>query len=70
MPPILMKMAVQLKPTITEEQFMDQMNQNMPTVFGLAILQDLVYGAILGAITSFLILKTVINRYPKMERKS
>jgi hypothetical protein len=76
MPPILMKMSMQINPTITQEQFMSQMQQNMPPVIGLVILEHLVYGAVLGVVTSYLMLKTIIKRnyqeqrYTKEERKS
>src|SRR5919106_275348 len=62
MPPILMKMAMQMNPTMTQQQIMDMMQQNMPMMIGIGILEHLVYGAVLGAVTTALILKTGIRR--------
>jgi hypothetical protein len=62
MPPILMKMAMQMNPSMTQEQIMSGMQQNMPTMFGLGILEHIIYGAILGAVTTLLILKAGIKR--------
>lgn len=60
--PILMKMAMEMNPTMTQQQIMSGMQQNMPAVFGLGIIRDLVYGVVLGAVTTSLILKTGIRR--------
>jgi len=62
MPPILMKMAMQINPTTTEQQIMGMMQQNMPMMMGIGILEHLVYGAVLGAVTTALILKTGMRR--------
>jgi hypothetical protein len=62
MPPILMKMAMQMNPTMTEQQIMGMMQQNMPMMMGMGILEHLVYGAVLGAVTTALILKTGMRR--------
>jgi hypothetical protein len=62
MPPILMKMAMQMNPTMTEQQIMGMMQQNMPMMMGMGILEHLVYGAVLGAVTTALILKTDMRR--------
>jgi hypothetical protein len=62
MPPILMKMAMQMNPTMTQQQIMGMMQQNMPMVMGMGILEHLVYGAVLGALTITLILKTGTRR--------
>src|ERR687898_3481057 len=62
MPPILMKMAMQMNPTMTEQQIMGMMQQNMPMMMGIGILEHLVYGAILGTVTTAFILKTGMKR--------
>jgi hypothetical protein len=62
MPPILMKMAMQINPSMTQEQIMSGMQQNMPTMFGLGILEHIIYGSILGAVTTLLIFKAGIKR--------
>lgn len=36
---------------------MGMLQQNMPTMIGMGVLEHLVYGAVLGAITTALILK-------------
>ena len=62
MPPILMKMAMQMNPMMTQQQIMGMMQQNMPMMMGIGILEHLVYGAVLGAVTTALILKTGTRR--------
>ena len=62
MPPILMKMVMQMNPAMTEQQIMGMMQQNMPMMIGMGILEHLVYGAILGAVTTAFILKTDMKR--------
>src|SRR5918994_770104 len=62
MPPILMQMAMQMNPTMTGQQIMGMMQQNMPMMIGIGILEHLVYGAILGAVATAFILKTGIKR--------
>jgi TM2 domain-containing membrane protein YozV len=62
MPPIMMKMAMQMNPTMTEQQIMGMMQQNMPMMMGIGILEHLIYGAVLGAVTTALILKTGMRR--------
>src|ERR687898_1238762 len=62
MPPILMEMAMQMNPTMTEQQIMGMMQQNMPMMVGIGILEHLVYGAILGTVTTAFILKTGMKR--------
>lgn len=62
MPPIMMKMAMQMNPTMTEQQIMGMMQQNMPMMMGMGILEHLVYGVVLGAVTTALILKTGMRR--------
>jgi hypothetical protein len=62
MPAILLKMAMQMNPTMTQQQIMGMMQQNMPMMMGIGILEHLIYGAVLGTITTALILKTGIKR--------
>jgi hypothetical protein len=62
MPPILMKMTMQMNPTMTQQQIMGMMQQNMPMMTGIGVLEHLVYGAVLGAVTTALILKTAEMR--------
>jgi hypothetical protein len=57
MPPILMDMAMQMNPNMTQQQIMDMMQQNMPMMIGIGVLEHLVYGAVLGAVTTVLVLK-------------
>src|ERR671923_2424074 len=69
MPPILMKMAMQMNPTMTQQQIMGIMQQNMPMVMGMGILEHLVYGAVLGALTTALILKIGIRRRGQQQQQ-
>jgi hypothetical protein len=62
MPPILMKMAMEMNPSMTQEEIMSGMQQNMPTMFGLSIIEHIVYGVLLGTVTAYLILRTGIKR--------
>ena len=62
MPPILMNMAMEMNPTMTQQQIMSGMQRNMPTMIGLGILEHIVYGLVLGTITSFLILRAGTKR--------
>ena len=69
MPPILMKMAMQMNPTMTQQQIMGMMQQNMPMMIGMGILEHLVYGAVLGAVTTALILKTGMRRRGQQQQE-
>jgi hypothetical protein len=69
MPPILMNMAMQMNPGMTQQQIMGMMQQNMPMMMGIGILEHLVYGAVLGAVTTALILKTSIRRREHQEQQ-
>ena len=69
MPPILMKMVMQMNPAMTEQQIMGMMQQNMPMMIGMGILEHLVYGAVLGAVTTALILKTGIRRREQQQQQ-
>jgi hypothetical protein len=68
MPPILMQMAMQMNPTMAEQQIMGMMQQNTPMMVGMGILEHLVYGAILGAVTTAFILKTGMKREQEQKR--
>jgi hypothetical protein len=57
MPPVLVKMMMQMNPSMTQQQAMGMLQQGMPMMMGIGVLEHLVYGAVLGAITSALVLK-------------
>ncbi len=57
MPPVLIGMIMQMNPSVTQLQAMEMLQQGMPMMMGIGVLQHLVYGAVLGAITSALVLK-------------
>jgi hypothetical protein len=57
MPPVLIEMMVQMNPTVTQQQAMGMLQQGMPMMMGIGVLEHLVYGAALGAITSALVHK-------------
>ena len=57
MPPVLMELAMQMNPMMNQQQIMGMLQQNMPTMIGIGILEHLVYGAVLGGITTALIVK-------------
>ena len=69
MPPILMKMTMQMNPNMTQQQIMGMMQQNMPIMIGIGVLRDLVYGAVLGAVTTTLILKMEMRRGQQEEQQ-
>jgi hypothetical protein len=58
MPPVLMRMMMQMNPNVTQQQAMGMLQQGMPMMIGLGVLEHLVYGAVLGAIASALVLRT------------
>jgi hypothetical protein len=57
MPPVLVEMMMQMNPSMTQQQAMEMLQQGMPMMMGIGVLEHLVYGAVLGAITSALVLK-------------
>jgi uncharacterized membrane protein YagU involved in acid resistance len=69
MPPVLVGMAMQMNPTMTQTQIMSMLQQNMPMMFGMGILEHLVYGAVLGAVTSVLIFKIGIVKKSQEQEK-
>ncbi|MDP8906282.1 MAG: hypothetical protein M3M88_02035 [Thermoproteota archaeon] len=58
MPPVLVGMVKQMNPAMGESQIMGMLQQNMPLMFGMGIVEHLVYGVVLGAVVSALIIKT------------
>ncbi len=59
MPPVLTNMMVNMNPAISsQQQAMSMLMQGMPMMFGMGILEHLVYGAVLGIVTAVLILKS------------
>jgi hypothetical protein len=57
MPPVLINMMIQMNPTMTQQQAMGMLQQGMPMMMGIGVLEHLVYGAVLGAISSALMYK-------------
>ncbi len=62
MPMILMKMAIQMNPNMTQQQIMVMLQQRMPMMFGMGFLEHLIYGAVLGVVASTLIIKVEMKR--------
>jgi hypothetical protein len=62
MPPVLIKMMMQMNPSVTQQQAIGMLQQGMPMMMGIGVLEHLVYGAVLGAITSALVLKLGASR--------
>jgi TM2 domain-containing membrane protein YozV len=69
MPPVLMKIAMQMNPTMAQQQIMNMMQQKMPMMFGIGFLEHLVYGAVLGAVTTALLLKVGRKRETQVKEK-
>jgi hypothetical protein len=67
MPPVLVEMMMQMNPSMTQQQVMGMLQQGMPMMMGIGVLEHLVYGAVLGVITSALVLKLGAK---KEERRS
>jgi hypothetical protein len=57
MPPVLIEMMMQMNPSVTQQQAMGMLQQGMTMMMGIGVLEHLVYGAVLGAITSALVHK-------------
>ncbi len=55
MPPVLVEMMMQMNPSMTQQQAMGMLQQGMPMMMGIGVIEHLVYGAVLGAITSALV---------------
>jgi hypothetical protein len=62
MSPVLIKMMMQMNSSVTQQQAMGILQQGMPMMMGIGVLEHLVYGAVLGAITSALVLKLGARR--------
>jgi hypothetical protein len=60
---------MQMNPSMTQQQIMGMMQQNMPMMIVIGILEHLVYGAVLGAVTTALILKTGIKRRGEQQQQ-
>ena len=54
---VLMKMMMQMNPNMTQQQAMGMLQQGMPMMMGIGVLEHLAYGAVLGAVASALVLK-------------
>ena len=52
-----MKLAMQINPSMNQQQIMAMLQQKMPSMIGIGILEHLIYGAVLGAVTTLLIVK-------------
>src|SRR5919198_849627 len=57
MPPVLMKMMMQMNLNLTQHQAIGMLQKGMPVMIGIGVLEHLVYGAVLGAIASVLVLR-------------
>jgi hypothetical protein len=57
MPPVLVQMMMQMNPNITQQQAMEMLQQGTSMMIGLGVLEHLVYGAVLGAVASVLVLR-------------
>ncbi|MGI0012950.1 MAG: hypothetical protein ACREBU_05845 [Nitrososphaera sp.] len=57
MPPVIMKMLTQMNPDMNQQQLAATMQQAAPTMIGMSIISHLVFGAILGGITSVLVIR-------------
>lgn len=57
MSPVLVQMMMQMDLSLTQQQAMSVLQQGIPLMIGIGILEHLVYGAVLGAVTSALMLK-------------
>jgi hypothetical protein len=57
MPPVLVQMMMQMNPNITQQQAMGMLQQGTSMMIGLGVLEHLVYGAVLGAVASVLVLR-------------
>ena len=57
MPPVLIKMMIQMNPTVSQQQAMGMLQQGMPMMMGIGVLEHLAYGVVVGAVASALVLK-------------
>jgi hypothetical protein len=61
MPPVLMNLATQMQRNMAPQEIMVMLQQKMPMMFGIGIIEHLVYGAVLGTIGTILILKVEVK---------
>jgi TM2 domain-containing membrane protein YozV len=57
MPPVLTQIVMQANPALTQQQTMSMLQQGIPLMMGMGVVEHLVYGAVLGAVASALALK-------------
>jgi hypothetical protein len=62
MPPVLIELVMQMNPMMNQQQIMGMLQQNMPVMIGIGVLEHLVYGAALGVVTTALIIKVKRKR--------
>jgi hypothetical protein len=62
MPPVLVQMMMQMNPNMTQQQAMSMLQQGMPMMMALGVLEHLVYGAVLGAVASALVLRIGVSK--------
>lgn len=69
MPPILMKLAASMQPNMAQQQTMAMLQQKMPMMLGIGIIEHLVYGTVLGAVGTLLVLGAEVKSeaYSKKE---
>lgn len=58
MPPVLVEMMMTMDPSLTQQQAGNALQQGMPLMIGMGVLEHLVYGAVLGAVASAFVLKS------------
>jgi hypothetical protein len=62
MPPVLINIMLQMNPGLSQQQLMVMMQQAAPALMGMSILSHLIYGVVLGGITSVLVLRRTAGR--------
>jgi hypothetical protein len=67
MPTEMMSMMKMMNPAMSSQMIMTQMQKLQPMILGGALLAHIIYGAILGAITTVLITKTGFRRKVRTE---
>lgn len=61
LPPILVKFMIHMHPQMTQQMAMNALQQKMALILSTTILRHLVYGAILGMMTSVLVLRKQVT---------
>jgi hypothetical protein len=69
MPPVLIELVMQMNPMMNQQQIMNMLQQNMPLMIGMGILGHLVYGAVLGIVTTALIHKVNPKRRGQSQQR-